>query len=546
MTAPKHPLSNPVELERPPPQIYPEESTSGLAEDLGIFPEDAPTYDEGQGDPEKLGPKLIPISPLFIPRGAKDVLSRADYSLDKSSGPPMSLEELLSRILGSHPDIAIVASAVFEKKGDLMLSKGQGAPQMGLNLSIGPEWTEYPQTEDELTLNYGSASAYISQTVFDFGAIRKDIESSKYSIRAAKVNLRKAIDDIAFAIAMLYLDVLQAQENVHIRRKEVSFYQSLKHAYALRFEAGESSISDVQKMDVSLQTAESQLVGALQRLRMSKDSLETLLDEERLGIFEVDPQLFVKIMNAPLDSLIDAAEKASFAIIAVQHDIHATQLKIDSLERDKLPKFGYKLSTAGDGEEEKPTVNYAAQATVAWVFSDGGQREGQIVKVKALLRRYKSQEKSIKIQLTDRVKNAYNDYQAASKELELARNAKEASILLTNNYFQEIDLGVRTLLDLVSAKEGEVQAELRETNTRFRRVSALMRLYLEVGLLSDFLPISESTISDIIKSFGIKPTPDMVKIDKVTSTGNISGPDFNKQVKSYEKLFNIGVSNDTN
>lgn len=507
LVTPERPVTKPLEPQKPlpPPQEYPEESFEGLAEDLNILATEEVEFDEGQPEPEKLEPKIPSIRPLFIPSPAKDVLSRADYSLDKNVGKPIDLPYLLSRILKNHPSLEISSTYILERKGDYMVSESLGAVKVDTNASLGPKWTSYPETKEPTTLNWGSASVSVSQTFYDFGAIRKNLLSSQYSIEAAEVNLRKAIDDIAFTITMFYLDVLQAQEVVHIRRKEVSFYESLKKAYDLRYTAGESSLSDVQKMDVSLRTAESNLVAALQNLRMAKDVLETLLEEDSSGLFEVYAPLFIKTINAPLDELLTVSEKVSYSIESIKKEILSAQTKISSLESDRLPKIGYNVSAALDGERYDTNVNYGAQLTLSWTPIDGNEKEGQIVKIRALLRRHKASLRSTIYQMTDRIKGAYNNYQASTRELELARAAKDMSIKLTNNYFHEIDLGIRTLLDLVSAKEGEVQAELRESNSRFKRVKALLQLYLEVGLIGNCIPISDEEVHSIIKSFGITP-----------------------------------------
>ena len=511
--APSVPLTAPIVPERPAPQSYPEELETGIAEDLGveqIIQESVnrrlkAEKEKKESEEVKLKePKLPKISPLFVPRSPEDVLSRADLALDKTAGEIVSLPMLLEKILSNHPDLEMVATYVFEKHGDLSISRSQGLPQLSVDVSAGPKWTTYPETRKDPTLNYGTSSIKLTQTFFDFGAVRKDVLASKYSIEVAEINLRKAIDDMAFAIAMYYLDVLQSQEIVYVRSNEVAFYQSLKNAYSLRYSAGESSLSDVQKMDVSLQTAESNLVGALQNLRMAKDTLETLLGGTHLGLFKVYAPLFAKKMNASLENLLASSMKSSLSLAAVEKNIASSESKLESLKSDRLPKLGYNVGASSEGEEDDFNVSYNAQVTLSWTL-DNGNKEGQITKIRATLRRHKANLRLLKIQLTDRVKNAYNDYQAATRELSLAREAKKQSILLTKNYFQEIDLGVRTLLDLVSAKEGEVQAELRETNSRFRRVKSLMGLYLEVGKITDCLPVSKNDVDGIVRAFGIHP-----------------------------------------
>lgn len=509
---PSQPLSTPIVPQRPAPQVFPQEEEEGLAEDMERQPKvKAPAPVLPPAAPLKAQP--IKKKPLFLPLSA-DVLSRADKSLEKEPEATVNLPELMTKILQSHPDLELAATYVLEKEGDSVISKAQRYPKVALDVISGPQVTDYIDPRKPSTLDYGSASLTVSQTIFDFGAVKRNILSSKYSRDGAELQLRKAVNDLAFAVGQFYLDVLQAQESVHIRRNEVAFYRALHEAYSMRHNAGESFLSDVQKMSVSLKRAESSLVSELQRLKVAKDTLETLLGGEKLGFFAVYPQLFIKTMNAGLDDLLAQGEKTNLSLISMQKEVLSAENKIASLQKDKLPKIGYKLSGGMQSKEDELTDNYGVQLTFSWTITDGGEKTGQIMKLNANLRRNKAMIRSEKNAMSDRIKTAYNDYLAATRDLELAREAKNTSLALTNNYFQEIDLGVRTLLDLVSAKEGEVEAEMRENVSRFRRVRGLMRLYLEVGLLPHFLPVSEYEVKNILASLGITPSVKFYSTDE--------------------------------
>lgn len=482
----------------------------GLAEDLKIPPEDSPIFrkaDDFEAElDEETGQKLAveekEDEPPYIPLDVNDTLNLAKEMLDTTKDI-FTLEELYREIIFEHPDLEVAIATILEKQGNVMVSQALGNPRIGSDVTLGPMWTDYIDGTPS-SLDWGSGSVYMTQTLFDFGAVENNVMADTLSKESASVKLYSTSYSVASIITQYYLNVIQAQEVVQMRHNEVLFYQSLRDVLLKRQQAGTGLMTDVQKIDVSLKTAESGLINEMQRLRTFRNMLSTLLGNKPVGWLSIEESLFARNMNVSLLDLQEEALKRNFSIISIDKDIQATKFKIKSMEVDTLPKFGYKLSGGYQAEYPANSFYGGAQATVSWNIYDGGEHEGQIAKLRSTLYKQQATRKSETIAMIDRIKSAYNDYHVASKDLELAHNGKEISMDLTKKYLQEFDIGLRTLLDLVTAKSGEIEADLREVNSRFRCVAGLMQLYNEVGLLEKYLPMPEGIIQSMAQRFGIQ------------------------------------------
>lgn len=513
------PVSQPIGVPVTPPQpriIYqqPNPNAPGLAEDLQVPPENSPIFkpamdlaeeDASDEDDANTTPELsseeIELAKTYVPLDVQDTLKRAEALLDRDKAP-ITLKYLYEKIIFDHPDLEIALASVMEKEGNIIISKSQGNPKAGFDGYLGPYYTLYPDGT-ESSLDWGSFSTYVTQTLFDFGAMKNNIISDELTKEAATLKLYASVHTVVSIVTQYYLNAIQAQEVVLMRCNEVKFYKDLRDVFLRRQQAGTGLMTDVQKLDVSLKRSESSLINEMQRLITFRDMLSTLLMNQPVGWVITDSAIFSKNMNASINDLQEEALKRNLNLISINRDIEATLHKIKSMELDMMPKLGYKL--AGGYQAEYPSDSFytGAQATISWNIHDGGEHDGQVMKLRATLRKQKATFRSESIAMIDRVKASYNDYHVASKDLDLARNGKDLSIALTKNYLKEFDIGLRTLLDLVAAKEGEIEADLREINSRFRCVTGLMRLYTEVGLLDRYLPIPNGTVEAMARRFDV-------------------------------------------
>ncbi len=97
------------------------------------------------------------------------------------------------------------------------------------------------------------------------------------------------------------------------------------------------------------------------------------------------------------------------------------------------------------------------------------------------MRRLKATKRSAELEIRNVLTDALNTYAASAEEYKLAKEAFGSSVSLMSLYLSEFDLGIRTLLDLTTAREGQTSAASREVNARFTRIRASLNILLEEG-----------------------------------------------------------------
>jgi outer membrane protein TolC len=128
-----------------------------------------------------------------------------------------------------------------------------------------------------------------------------------------------------------------------------------------------------------------------------------------------------------------------------------------------------------------------AQLTMNWNLFNGYASEEKINREKAILRRMVATKDATELDIRNTLADAFNAYQSSEKEFRLAKEAYDSSVYLMGLYLSEFDLGIRTLLDLIQAREGQTAAAMREVNARYSRLRSILNIILEEGRLPSVL-----------------------------------------------------------
>ncbi|OEU65794.1 MAG: transporter [Desulfovibrio sp. S3730MH75] len=411
----------------------------------------------------------------------KDIGSQANAT-NGTSGPALSLLEACQLAISNHPLVESSRSSRMESEADYGIAKSVYMPRIDLNAQVGPS-----HNLDTDTTKYGEGSVSVTQTLFDFGGLQDGVASAKLKADSAKLRLARTNEDIAALAVNSYFTILQAQELLNVQNDALDFYNQLLDTFWERFNAGISSKADAAKVEVSLRATQSQLTVQNQQLKTAKLLLENIIRqtvhqvETNVGLLKID-------ITQSLDESYASALENNVSLRAFTADIHSQEKVVSVKDSEYLPSIGYRLQAKNEMQKidgYKATLD--AQVTLDWNLFNGFATDERVKKEQAVLRRMVATKHATELEIKNILSDAFNAYNSSVKEFELAKEAYDGSVYLMGLYLSEFDLGIRTLLDLITAREGQTSAAVREVNARFARIRSTLNIILEEGRLASIL-----------------------------------------------------------
>ncbi|SDL63446.1 outer membrane protein, adhesin transport system [Maridesulfovibrio ferrireducens] len=401
-------------------------------------------------------------------------------STDK--GAVLTLHEACRLAVLHHPLIDRALATRQEEEANYNISKSVYYPRIDFQANLGPKH----DLKTDIT-EYGDSSVSMTQTIFNFGGLQDEVASARLKADSARLRFARTNEDIAALTINSYLTILQAKQLLRVYENSLQFYQKLLETFWERYNAGISSKADAQKVEVSLKSTESQLVIQNEQFKTAKVLLENIIKQ---SVADIEPNvnlLKVGILGNAEDSY-SRALNFNISLRATQAEIESQKMVISAKSTEYLPSLGYKLQAKNEMQQHNDDKNsFDAQLTLNWNLFNGFATDEKIKKEEAILKRLEATKHTTELEIKNILDNAFNSYDSSAKEYQLAKEAYDSSIYLMSLYLSEFDLGIRTLLDLITAREGQTSAAVREVNARFARIRATLNIILEEGRLADVL-----------------------------------------------------------
>lgn len=389
----------------------------------------------------------------------------------------------------NHPLVESSRASKLQSDAEYGIAKSVYYPRIDLQSYVGPS-----QDLNTGTTEYGEGTLSVTQKIFDFGGIWNGVDSAELKALGASLRYARTREDIAALVVNSYFTILQSQELLQIYEESQDFYKKMLATFWERYNAGISSKADSQKVEVSLRTTESQLTVQNQQLKTAKLLLENIIKQK---VSAIDPDIDMMKIEAlgTLEESYLVALQNNVSLRAYTAEIESQEKVIKVRRAEYYPSLGYRVRAKNEFQQfDGYQSTLDAQLSLNWNLFNGHATDERIAKEKAVLRRMVATKQATELEIRNILSDAFNAYDSSVKEFQLAKDAYDSSVYLMGLYLSEFDLGIRTLLDLITAREGQTSAAVREVNARFARIRATLNIVLEEGRIADVLelPLDDS------------------------------------------------------
>ena len=479
-----------------------------------------------------------------------------------------NLKQTIEEVLTTNPIIQERLKNYNETKEDITIAKAGYYPKLDLSIGVGFEDGKNAQGQ-KFDYDVYQGSLTLTQNVFQGFETKYQVEQQKDRAVSAAYSYIEKVNDTSFEMLNQYLQVMKNNELLKNAQANVDINKDILTKVEKLYDAGLTTLSEVNKIESSLALAESNYVVEENTL------LDVTYNMQRvLGRYLNSDEMSRPVINVKLpDTKEEAAEFAmrnNPSLLVSKYNIKLAQSTYKEKKSPFYPSLDLELSqqvnknlSGINGKYE----NLKAMAYLRYNFFNGFADSAALQKSVSTIHK----EVQIKNQLRREVIEGLNLSWAAneklSKQLELLKKYKKFALKTLTLYSKEYDLGRRSLLDLLSAQNDFIGAKAQIINTEYSLLFAKYRILDAMGTLvttvvgnqdilysnvslgakapqneQDSLPVSYDVDKDLI--------PDEIDIcanSLANSVNTIYGcEDKSKSVKNMLKYSGFTFQNKTN
>ena len=307
----------------------------------------------------------------------------------------------------------------------------------------------------------GQAQIEASLPVFTGGEVGANIEQARFAAKAAENKLNAVIQDTLLSSANAHMAVIQAQKAVLIRNQNVDRLQEQRRAAEDRFDAGVITKTDVAQAEARLKASEAGLAAAEADFAAARAQYEQFsgVAPESPAAPSGDPVLPVDLSEALM--ILETNSPALLQIDALEKLADAGIQAAMSKKKPRVELFGTASTRDGswDNQFRDDSAVIGARGTIP--LYTGGLLDAGIREAKLSRSQIRMNRQSVRNQLVSALSQAWASHLSAQTGLDAAREEVNASKIALDGAEVELDVGLRTTLELLDQEQDLLEAQLR-------------------------------------------------------------------------------------
>ena len=300
----------------------------------------------------------------------------------------------------------------------------------------------------------------ITQDIFDGGSSLSNLKVAQNSVFSQRYIFKDKEQEIFLEAIKVYSDYATEKSNFELKKKNVEVLTNRLDLTKEQFDIGEVTLTDVSIAEARLSLAESDLIE-------SEKNIETL-NANFLYIFGTSPNspkidLNVLEFEKQIEDMINVGLKRNPKINDLIYQIKSQENKIKSLKRKKLPSVKLEADAyINEGyfrTDSKREVLSAFAVVDIPLYQSGGasskirESKNELFALKQLLRQIQDEIKFNLISSKSSYDYSYSKISAYKKQI-------ESNKIYLDGVNQEMQLGERTMLDLLDGEQELLKSQL--------------------------------------------------------------------------------------
>jgi outer membrane protein len=300
----------------------------------------------------------------------------------------------------------------------------------------------------------------ITQEIFDGGSSLSNLKVAENVIISQRFFLKDKEQEIFFDAIKIYANYATERTNHDLKLKNVEVLENRLELTKEEFDIGEVTLTDVSIAEARLSLAESELIE-------SEKNLQSLISKFSFtfGIKPMEPQIELTLFEFPdgLEKMKHIALKENPKINDVIFQIKSIENEIKKLKRKKLPSVKFEADAyinEGYFRTDSKREVLSAFATVDIPLYQSGTASSKIRETKSKLYALRQLLKQVRDDVIFNLISSKSSFEHSFSKISAYKKQIESNKIYLDGLRQEMQLGERTMLDLLDGEQELLQSEL--------------------------------------------------------------------------------------
>nr|WP_320142291.1 TolC family outer membrane protein [uncultured Cohaesibacter sp.] len=329
----------------------------------------------------------------------------------------------------------------------------------------------------------------VQQILYRGNRTQNGVKQAEAAIKAARESLKSTEQSVLLEVATAYMDILQNQAILELRKQNVAFLREQARSAKDRFAVGETINTDVNQAEASLAAAISLVHAAEANLTASRATYEQLVGKKAgtlVAGYSVD-NLFPKSLNTAISQGLSRHP----GILAATYNVDVSELAVKIAQGALLPtvsvtgQAGRSWSNNNNNANIDGATNSASiTGNISIPLYSGGANHSAVRQAKESLGQARIQLDLARAQVRAGIASAWAALQASIPSITAAQAQVKAARLATQGVIEEQKVGQRTLLDVLDQQEDLISARIALVQAQHDRIVASFAVASATGNLS--------------------------------------------------------------
>lgn len=396
----------------------------------------------------------------------------------------LSLPEAVQRALAEGTAVRIATTSTREAEARALEARSAFQPQVSAGLQLADESINLatfgftpPPGEPNVTPPFHVVDTHLTfaMNVIDLAA-RRRYAAAKAGIRVSQADQRRTENEVAAAVASLYVSYGRSEARIEEIRANVDLFDKLRKLAVDQKEAGVGTRLDTTRADVQLaRQRQALLVAESQRDFARLALLRAIGADLGAGLELADDWTRIAPETPPLAAALEDAKRQRPELSLLDERLEAARLAVAAARAEKLPTLGAQAQAVESGNRVQDLEWSRTVAAVVNVPLFTGRRtEARIAEAQARLDQITLQQRDTERQVEQEVRqslialaNAHSRVELANQSLQLAQDEVElASDRFKAGVTSSIEVD-NAQTSLANARDVRVDALADEAQARY-------------------------------------------------------------------------------
>ncbi|MCW8838498.1 MAG: TolC family outer membrane protein [Thiovulaceae bacterium] len=410
------------------------------------------------------------------------------------------LRTTIEEVINTNPTIQERLKNYNATKEDVAIAKAEYYPTLDLSIGLGiennQEKTRYdgqstlieeggPNTTDTTTLSVYQNSLTFTQNIFNGFSTTNKVTQQEHRTTSAAYSYIENVNDISFKMVDTYLQVMRNRDLLKTAQANVDINEEIFKKVQKLYDAGLTTLSEVNKIESSLSLAKSNYVVQENTL------LDVTYNMQRVfGRYLEVEKMQKPVLNVALPASIeDAAQyaiKNNPSLLVAAYNVKLAQAGYKQEKSSYYPTIDIEISqnmnknlSGIEGNDNR----LRAMAYLKYNLFNGFSDEAKIQKSISKIHQEVESKNDLRRQVLEGLNLSWAANEKLGDQLEHLNEYKKFSLKTLTLYAKEYDLGRRSLLDLLSAQNDFIGAKQQIINTEYSMLFAKYRILDAMGIL---------------------------------------------------------------